>query len=321
MNRVIKEVNLPLTKTRCEKIRWSKELFQNATQKQKELFFIYQDKLEKKILDENGEWATDWELQLWWLVHKQHHPKTKDWNTYNFTTISEQQKAWLVGHILGDLTIGARLKKNLTWAVNLKFDYKEASEPYLDHLWENYPTLRQGTLPHRRVIQSSTYIDKKGKEHCFKERCSICFKLLTQEEFKYFLEEWYEPIPQNFGIKNKARWKKVIPQNVETLIENSYKDELLAYWFIDDGAGHCRSGITLNTQNFDSESFFRLQTAFENVYDISLVSHCDRDYYRAYIQSDDVSNFVNRVKNTLLSCFHYKISEKYQYLLSKNEMD
>jgi len=134
------------------------------------------------------------------------------------------------------------------------------------------------------------------------------------------LVPWYEPIPQNFGIKNKVRWKKVIPKNIETLIENSYKDELLAYWYIDDGSGHRHGGV-LNTQNFDSVSFNRLSTAVENIYGISFSSHCDRDYYRAYIQSDDVSNFVNRVKNTLLPCFHYKISEKYQYLLSKNEMD
>jgi len=230
MNRIIKEVNFPLTTARRGTIRWSKKYFESATQEQKELFFIYQDNLENKIFRENGKWATDWELQLWWLVHKQHHPKTKDWNSYNFTTITEQQKAWLVGHILGDLGIGARLNKNLTWSVNLKFDYKEASVNYLNHLWGNYPNLRQRTELYRRVIPSSTYIDKNGNEFCFKERCSMSFKLLTQKEFKYFLEEWYEPIPENFGIKNKVRWKKVIPKNIETLIENSYKDELLAYW-------------------------------------------------------------------------------------------
>jgi ribosomal protein S18 acetylase RimI-like enzyme len=64
MSRQIKEVNLALTRARCDKIRWSKELFESATQEQKELFFIYQENLEKKILSENGEWATDWELQL-----------------------------------------------------------------------------------------------------------------------------------------------------------------------------------------------------------------------------------------------------------------
>lgn len=79
MTRKIKQVNLPLTKNRKSIINWAEEWFNNSTQKQKELFFIYQDNLENKILRENGEWATDWELQLWWLVHKQHHPKTKDW--------------------------------------------------------------------------------------------------------------------------------------------------------------------------------------------------------------------------------------------------
>jgi hypothetical protein len=64
MSRQIKEVNLALTRARCDKICWSKELFESATQEQKELFFIYQDNLENKILRENGEWATDWELQL-----------------------------------------------------------------------------------------------------------------------------------------------------------------------------------------------------------------------------------------------------------------
>lgn len=208
MNRIIKEVSLPLTKTRCQKIRWSKEHFESATQEQKELFFIYQDNLESKILRENGEWAIDWELQLWWLVHKQHHPKTKDWNSYNFTVITEQQKAWLIGHILGDLGIGARLNKDLTWSVNLKFDYKEESVNYLNHLWSNYPNLRQRTEPHKRVILESIYTDSNGKEHLFKERTAINFKLLTQEEFKYFLEEWFEPIPENFGIKQKVKWKK-----------------------------------------------------------------------------------------------------------------
>ena len=135
------------------------------------------------------------------------------------------------------------------------------------------------------------------------------------------LVSWYEPIPQNFGIKNKVRWKKVIPKNIETLIENSYKDELLAYWYIDDGSGHRHGGVTLNTQNFDSVSFNRLSTAVENIYGISFSSHRDGDYHRVYISYDDGFNFVNRVKNTLLPYFHYKISKKYQHLLSKHEMD
>ena len=322
MNWIIKEVNLPLTKTRCQKIRWSKELFENATQEQKKLFFIYQDKLEKKILDEDGEWATDWELQLWWLVHKKCHPKTKDWNSYDFTVIiTEQQKAWLVGHILGDLTIGARLNKNLTWSVNLKFDYKEESANYLNHLWNNYPSLRQRTEPHRRIIPESIYIDSDDKKHHFKERYSISFKLLTQQEFNYFLEEWFQPIPENFGIKNKVKWKKIVPKNIGTLIDNPYKNELLAYWFIDDGSGHRRGGITLNTQNFDSVSFNRLSTAVENIYGISLTSHVDGSYYRSYVPVEDLPNLVNRVKKTLLPDFYYKIPKDYQHLLSKLDVE
>ena len=322
MSRQIKEVNLALTRVRCQKIRWSKELFESATQEQKELFFIYQDNLENKILRENGEWATDWELQLWWLVHKQHHPKTKNWNSYNFTVITEQQKAWLIGHILGDLGTGARLNKDLTWSVNLKFDYKEESVNYLNHLWSNYPNLRQRTEPHKRVIPESIYTDSNGKEHLFKERTSINFKLLVQEEFKYFLEEWFRPIPENFGIKNKVKWKKIIPNNIETLIDNIYKDELLAYWFIDDGS--CYGGqkkIVFNTQNFDLDNLNRLQEAVENVYGISLASHVDGSYYRSYVQVKDLPNLVNRVETTLLPDFYYKIPKDYQYLLSKDEMD
>ena len=64
MNRIIKEVNLPLTKNRQSAINWANEWFNNSTQEQKELFFKYQDKLEEKIKCENGEWASDWELQL-----------------------------------------------------------------------------------------------------------------------------------------------------------------------------------------------------------------------------------------------------------------
>lgn len=322
MSRQIKEVNLTLTRARCDKIRWSKELFEKATQEQKNLFFIYQDNLENKILRENGEWATDWELQLWWLVYKQHHPKTKDWNSYNFTVITEQQKAWLIGHILGDLGISARLNKNLTWSVNLKFDYKEESVNYLNHLWNNYPNLRQRTEPHKRVISESIYTDSNGKKHLFKERTSINFKLLIQEEFKYFLEEWFEPIPENFGMKQKVKWKKIVPKNIETLINNPYKDELLAYWFIDDGS--CYSGgkhIVFNTQNFDLNSLSRLQEALENVYGISLTSHVDRNYYRSYVQVKDLPNLVNRVETTLLPDFYYKIPKNYQYLLSKDEME
>jgi len=334
MNRIIKEVNLPLTKTRCEKIRWSKEYFEtptgfrtpsefeSATQEQKELFFIYQDNLESKILCENGEWATDWELQLWWLVHKQHHPKTKDWNSYDFTIITEQQKAWLVGHILGDLGIGARLNKDLTWSVNLKFDYKEESVNYLNHLWSNYPSLQQRTEPHKRVIPESTYTDSDNKEHHLKKRYSIFFKLLTQQEFKYFLEEWFQPIPENFGIKNKVKWKKLIPNNIETLIDNTYKDELLAYWFIDDGSSYGgQKQLVFNTQNFDLDSLNRLQEATENVYGISLASHVDGSYYRSYVPVKDLPNLVNRVKKTLLPDFYYKISKDYQHLLSKLDVE
>ena len=78
--------------------------------------------------------------------------------------------------------------EDLTWSVNLKFDYKEESVNYLNHLWSNYPNLRQRTEPHKRVILESIYTDSNGKEHLFKERTAINFKLLTQEEFKYFSE-------------------------------------------------------------------------------------------------------------------------------------
>ena len=155
-----------------------------------------------------------------------------------------------------------------------------------------------------------------------KERTSINFKLLTQEEFKYFLEEWFEPIPENFGIKQKVKWKKIVPKNIETLINNPYKDELLAYWFIDDGS--CYSGgkqVVFNTQNFDLDSLSRLQEALENVYGISLTSHVDRNYYRSYVQVKDLPNLVNRVETTLLPDFYYKIPKNYQYLLSKDEME
>jgi hypothetical protein len=100
------------------------------------------------------------------------------------------------------------------------------------------------------------------------------------------------------------------------------KNELLAYWFIDDGS--CYSGgkqVVFNTQNFDSESFKRLNTAIKNIYGISFSSHRDRGYYRSYVQVKDLPNLVNRVETTLLPDFYYKIPKNYQYLLSKDEME
>ena len=97
---------------------------------------------------------------------------------------------------------------------------------------------------------------------------------------------------------------------------------MLAYWFIDDGS--CYSGgkhIVFNTQNFDLDSLNRLQEALENVYGISLVSHVDGSYYRSYVRVKDLPNLVNRLENTLLLDFYYKIPKDYQYLLSKDEMD
>ena len=96
---------------------------------------------------------------------------------------------------------------------------------------------------------------------------------------------------------------------------------MLAYWFIDDGSGHRRGGITLNTQNFDSVSFNRLSTAVENIYGISLTSHVDGSYYRSYVPVEDLPNLVNRVKKTLLPDFYYKIPKDYQHLLSKLDVE
>jgi hypothetical protein len=64
-----------------------------------------------------------------------------------------------------------------------------------------------------------------------------------------------------------------------------------------------------------------LNTAVESIYGISFSSHRDRAYHRAYISLGNSSNFVNRVKDTLLPNFHYKIPKDYQHLLSKDEIE
>ena len=79
--------------------------------------------------------------------------------------------------------------------------------------------------------------------------------------------------------------------------------------------------VVFNTQNLDLYNLNRLQEAIENVYGISLTSHADGDYYRSYVPVDDLPNLVNRVKNTLLPEFYYKIPKEYQRLLSNNEVD
>jgi hypothetical protein len=52
-----------------------------------------------------------------------------------------------------------------------------------------------------------------------------------------------------------------------------------------------------------------------------LTSHADGDYYRSYVPVDDLPNLVNRVKNTLLPDFYYKIPKDYQHLLSKLDVE
>ena len=95
MSRQIKEVNLALTRARCDKFVDQKTFWKcNARTKRIILH------LPRESWKENFAWKwwmSNWlRTQLWWLVHKQHHPKTKDWNSYNFTVITEQQKAWLI---------------------------------------------------------------------------------------------------------------------------------------------------------------------------------------------------------------------------------
>lgn len=199
--------------------------------------------------------------------------------------LDSTQKETLFGALLGDASIPRRYENIKIKTPFIKVEQSIKNKLYVEHL---YDLLKDwtGTTPYIRTIRGGGA----------KERVSIGFRTYSHPQFESFYRNFYD---QNTG-------EKIVPVNLSSLSSRS-----LAYWYMDDGSYiKSNNNYYINSQGFSLEDNIRLQEALANMEVVTSIQR-DRTFYRLYIKSQSVDNFVDMVKPYILKCFHAKFHPKY----------
>lgn len=191
----------------------------------------------------------------------------------------ERYEAIVVGSLLGDGWLGVRSKIG-TAVFGVK--YKSASLPYLEWIHSELAILGL------KDIRPKPNYD----QYMFYSKPSIFFG----DYRKLFY-------PDNI---------KIVPDNVESLLTDPIS---LAVWYMDDGSldqrpkSHCTANIA--TYGFTFEDCHKLKSAIKKNFNLDVGVHkvtCRKvTYFRLYVFSKTVPDFMNLIKPYILPCFSYKL--------------
>jgi hypothetical protein len=181
-------------------------------------------------------------------------------------SLSERQKAIIVGCLLGDGTM--RCKTNALLEINHSIKQREYVE------WK-YSQLRDlvRTKPHKRFGNAG--------------RIAYRFTTRSLPQLTDVYKEFY------------SNGKKIIPDNLKI------QSLSLAVWFMDDGCKSYQA-LYLNTQKFKVNEQERLSAMLKEQFDIATTLNKDKQYYRLRIAVSSVKRFKDIVKPYLLPMFCYK---------------
>lgn len=190
--------------------------------------------------------------------------------------INLSQKRLLIGSLLGD--------GNISRTSDRSSRYSESHAPnQLLYLRKKYRLLR----PFSRPI----YVD-------FGKKRFPCYKLTTRSvpHFNEFLEVFYDP----------KRDGKLIP--VDYLKEN-WHDDILAYWYLDDGSFDRRTGCYGISNNCpDADQLYDFLRFLNKYYDTRFVLYRYGSLYTVKIPLDFRSRFVGIVLSVATNDMLYKLS-------------
>ena len=211
-------------------------------------------------------------------------------NTIKF---SQEQINLIHGCLLGDSSLETQRKDGKTW--RLRFGHKAAHKAYT---FSKYEKMKEfcGTRPRR---------SKRKDERTLKIYSKYTFSTLTFSELTEFADLYY-------GEKKNGRWIKHVPQNIVEILN----DEVLAYWFMDDGSLKERgksNAVRLSTEGFLPEDVERLAKALEEKFNFSVsvlaVSKAKPWQKRITILESSYSNLAARIGKYLHPCMYYKFPD------------
>jgi hypothetical protein len=201
---------------------------------------------------------------------------------------NQTQKNIIVGTLLGDSTL-QRGNSGVKPLHTLKFEQKADNNSYLDSIYSKLEDFC-GSSP-------QFYVTKSGIVK------SYWFKTYGLRAFDFYANQFY-----NIDEKTGKR-KKVVPK----LIHRWLNPESLAYWFMDDGSRHGKSGYILHTQGFTLRENEKLADALGKRFKFEVNIHKDNNKktgkkgYRLYITVNSRDKFTEIVSPYIVPCFYYKL--------------
>ncbi len=211
----------------------------------------------------------------------------------NNIKFSQEQINLIHGCLLGDSSLQTQRKDGTTW--RMFFKHKGAHEPYT--LFK-YNKMKEfcGTEP-------KPY--EQEDKRTLKTNSGYRFCTLTFSELNQFGQLYYKK-------KKNGSWVKGIPKNIAEFLN----DEVLAYWFMDDGS-HAGKGKTnavyLSTEGFLPKHVERLAKALRKNFGFSVSvtgSNKAKPWQkRISILNSSYSNLANRIGKHLHPCMYYKFPD------------
>lgn len=187
----------------------------------------------------------------------------------------------IIGSILGDGTIYPSNKKD---EAIFEFKYDDKSFFYLEWLHNQFKIFGVREIKSHRGFHQHR------------------FRSFPNKEIGHLRKLFY------------PRGKKVIPETISKLLIDPLS---LAIWYMDDGCldfrfkEHCNA--TLATFSFSKEECELLaKTMFDN-FNLLVRVHKNsmrgKPYYRLYVASGSMSQFINLIQPFILPCFSYKLPQ------------
>ena len=206
--------------------------------------------------------------------------------------LTQKQKEFLVGHILGDGYCETQTKGiKKTWCTKI-----EQQAAHWEYVFYKYQILENlcTTGPKLRVR-----FDKRTQKTYYAYR----FSTLRLECLKYHSELFYN----RYDIKTRKPIKGV-PSNINEYLTA----HALAIWYMDDGHLHKRDhSVRLSTDGFQKYEVEYLRLALKTNFNIETTIRKNTKGFLIYVRAESTKIFMEIVKPFIIDikCMNYKLLE------------
>lgn len=208
--------------------------------------------------------------------------------------LSQQQKDLLIGSLLGDGNLQSETKGR-TWRYRAL--HKSCHKSYLFHKYGVLETFCTSPPIFGEVLDPRTgNIYKRWY-----------FNTVVNPSFKHYGNMFY-----TFDTTS-GRMVKDVPKNIHKFLT----PRSVAYWYMDDGALKWKgksNAMRICTESFSIDGVNRLRAALKKLYNIDTNLICKTNEgmfvgYRIAINEANALAFRNLIKDYLVDCMRYKVSD------------